>query len=433
MLKKVFMKKVLLFLLAIVFLIGAVGCSEEQEPSPVIEPKEFCQLKNGQILFDSVENCDKFEIYSQSNLIASTKEDKFDVARAIIDEQIISYGKWDLNVKALDASGQVISGYEQDFNFEIKELNSNNFFTELNGEYKDSDYYLVSEDIDLYGQGLYNKKSVDGYQKVTFAAPIAESACFFITKTFTATIDGNGFSINALVDEHISWVTLPFVFGGVFYQVGESGCIKNTQIFLDAKYENKSRPNSSASFIYKHKGTIENCYIDGILRPFIRLSTDKCAEQGIDYDNAPYLNKTDEKTALISHALDGAVINGCVFRLSVYNLEDEKLDGGGAVAFSSKNVIYKDVCFISDNGESRFFNCYYQNANSQSESPLSANGVYFYRSLRDLVDCNGYKVNGELSRTPLYDSFNEFCFAGINIWNIDNGELYLNGKLVVEA
>lgn len=403
------------------FVLGA-GCSTPSDTET--NEENLFVYQNGWLLFEENSNYETYQVYVQDKLFATTENNEYDVARAIVESKPIPYGTWNVEVVGVAANGVANKQSAQAFSFEIKELNGANFASALNGDYAETDYFLISEDICLYGQGKYNSKTVDGYQTVSLGAPVAESACFFIDKPFTATLDGNGYRLDVLVDEHISWVELPFVFGGVFYNIAPSGVVKNTQIFLDLKYENKSRPDSSAGFAYQFNGTIADCFMSGVFKPFVRLSLEECRLQQIPYDNAPYLDSEDAKVALVAKANDGAAIENTVFQVSVFALDGTEKTGGGAVAFNAQNTTYRN-CVLIARGEERFFNNGHLSANAKSQTPRVANGIYFYQDFDAFLALQGYQVLGELLRTPQYTPFEGNALEGLTRWKTEGGELYL--------
>lgn len=421
------------FIIVLACVIFGVGCSTSQSSSSDDQnttPENIFVYQNGRLVFEDNQDYDAYQVYVQDKLFTTTKENEYDIARAIIDSQPLPYGEWEIEVVGVAEGGKVVKQLAQKFSLQIKQLNASNFVSALNGEYDQNDYFLMSENIYLYGRGQYNTKNVDGYKTVTLGAPVAESACFFIDKPFTATLDGNGYALDILVDEHISWVELPFVFGGIFYNIAQSGVVKNTQFFLDLKYENKSRPDSSASFVYLLDGKITDCFIDGVFRPFIRLSLEECRLQGIKYDDAPYLKIEDNKIAVVSKATDGAAIENTVFQIAIFDLEGVEKIGGGAVSFSVQNVSYEN-CILISRGETRFFNSGYSTANAKSQTPSYSENIYFYNDYESLISMQGYKVNGELSRTPQYSFYENNAFDGLSRWGIMDGELYLLNKVII--
>lgn len=417
------MKKFITVILSVLLLFSAFAFGCGNSSSIQIE------YKNGVITLIGGNNVEEYKIYANEKLLLTTKDNSVNVAEYIVKNKLIPYGEWKIKAEGYSGQALVIKS-SSDFAFEIKELNSANFANTLNGEYKNTDYFIFSSDIYLYGRGPYNDNTIpSGYQLVNFGKTRDTSidggnALFFIKKPFTATIDGNGYCFYTLVDEHISWVQLPFVYGGVFADIASSALVKNFCSYGDYKYEVKSRPSASASFVYKLSGRLENIFFDQINRPFIRQKVNN----SLTDNPSDYIDAYDSRVAVVSHALGSASINNCIFSTNVYNLLGQTLESGGAVLFNeSENVCYNGVIYISTVKAPRVFNTEFALANSQSrfKTPSTAQNVYYFDGSDDFLNGVGNKLSGSLTRTCEFVEFVGDPLVDFGGFNIDNGELYL--------
>lgn len=48
------------------------------------------------------------------------------------------------------------------------------------------------------------------------------------------------------------------------------------------------------------------------------------------------------------------------------------------------------------------------------------------------MELQGYKVEGELSRTPQYKLFKNNALDGLSPWKISDGELYLLNNIIIK-
>jgi len=424
------MKKLIAILLTIFTFFCFAGCDktvEDERPLTLT-----VSIKNGMATVSGGENVAEYKIDTSGNPLISVTENTFDLAKAIIDNRAIAFGEWKINVGGYSSSGELVAETEKSVDFNIVELNQQNIYNVLKGEYTTSDYFLFSEDIYLYGRTNRSTGGMSDYHTVNFQADDRSdnnNALFFFNKPLTATVDGNGYTLNVAVDEHINWASLPFVYGGVFSEITSNGIVKNLQVFSDCVYEVKSRHYSSASFVYKLYGKLENVFISQISRPMIRPD-----EKKHDTDN--YLDKTDNCLAIISQAYDGAEIRNCVLYSAIYNVKGEAISGGGVVARSEVGVTYNNLAFVSKTGEARFFNPsmdkkFYQAPDGQDHA-LNAENILFYPSINDLILGSGKKVDGNLSWTPTYvdfsgDSLSSFGYA----WKIEDGDIFLLDKQII--
>ena len=417
------------FSTACAFIDGFFNNTQETE-QPEEQTKIELSIQNGVLNLSTENPYEKFQVYAGEDLLLETTESSIDVARKIIDTYSIgAFGEWELFVTGINGSE---SDDSDKITFAIKELTTENFCTVLSGDYQETDYFLLAEDIFIYGQGPYNKKlPPEGYKKTTFdgeGRKVDTNSLFFIYKTFTATLDGNGHRLYALVDEHISWAGLPFVFGAVFAGVSQNAEIKNLHAYLDFRYEARARHTASASFIFKMNGRLTDCFIDQISRPFERVKD--TGNSVTDYDDADHqIDKIDNRVAIISHAEDGARFNGVVFSLKVLNLEEQPIKGGGAILYTKENVSIKNCVLINDNSEQTFISNQDGTANANSSTPKTAENIYLYNTVVDLVENNGFKILGSLTRSPLTQEFTSSILEVLgDKWEIIDDELYFLEK-----
>ena len=428
------MKKIITIFLAILTLLfSSVGC--DNTPT---NGKQTLTLtvQNGVLSIDGGENIEQYKIYTSDSHLITITENSVDLARAIIDNRPIAFGKWKISVEGFNSSEQVIAVTKKALDFNIVELNQQNIYSTLKGEYKETDYFLMSEDIYLYGRGPSNEGSMNDYLTISFASDDRvpetngnKNALFFFGKAFTATFDGDGYSLNVMVDQHINWSAsdLPFVYGGIFGTIESGAVVKNLQVFSDCVYETRSRLYASASFVYTLKGRLENVFVSQTNRPMIRTAPK-------NHDITTYLDSVDNCLGVISHAYNGAEVISCAFYNAVYNLAGEMVSGGGAVARSQMGAIYKSCAFISETGNERFFNLTMDGKfNGASAGDFSANSsdIYFYSSLSNFLLGSGKKVTGNVTWLPTYEDFTGNALENFgSVWTEEDGDFYLAGKLI---
>lgn len=432
------MKKIItVFLTFIMIFCSAVGCNGQSQP-PQGDGLQTLTLavENGTLNVDGGKDVSQYKVYTSGTLLVTITENSVDLARAIIDNRPIAFGKWKISVEGFNNSNELIATSRKTLEFNIVELNQQTFYSTLKGEYKSTDYFLMSEDIYLYGKGPSNDGSVNDYATITFASDDrvpeingVRNAMFFVSKPFTATLDGDGYSLNVMVDQHINWSgsQLPFVYGGIFGTVESDAVIKNMQVFSDCTYEVKSRLYASASFVYTLKGRLENIFVSQTNKPIIRPD-----EKKHDIDN--YLDKTDNYIAVLSHVYDGAQVINCVFHNDVFNVAGEMISAGGAVARSQKNVTYNSCAFISQTGSERFFSLttdgkFY--GASAGDFVENGSNIYFYQSLSNFLLGEGKKATGNLTWLPTFEDFSGNALENFgSAWSQEDGNYYLLGKQI---
>ena len=431
------MKKFLTILLSCLLLLG--GLSACNTTPPTNPEKLQINYQNGVITLtateDAIKDVTDYKVFVNDLLLDQGSTNTFDVARKIIDTKPIAYGIWKITAQGFNGSSKVIDS--ESFTFEIKELNQQNFVNVLKNEYKSTDYFLLNDDVYLYGRGISNLNNKNGYTTTVIQERgDGGNGIFFVKEPFTATLDGDGYALNFVVDEHINWSgsQLPFVYAGIFNEVQRGAVIKNVQVYMDSVYEVKSRSTASASFIFKHYGTIENVYVNQINRPMIRpLKPNPDGSLSNEYEHRTdnYIDKVDNKVAVISHAESGARVYNSVFYTQVYNVDGTiSLVTGGAVGYSKQGVEYNNCAYISDSGDARFFNLENTATANSFVVPVS-NNILFFSSAANFLSGTGEKVAGELKRTPLFVDFSGDALAEFgNAWSNIDGEVYLMERLI---
>ena len=431
------MKKIFcLFLSILTFtVVVSAGCKSTPPEAEYLD----LTYQNGVVTVDGDQNVNSYNFYVNDKLLVNSQTNQIDVARAVIDNRPIPFGKWKVTVDGLNVQGQTIIKTKKSLAFDIKELNQENIYTVLKGEYNSTDYFLVSEDIYIYAKGPSNDGSINDYKTISFSADdrVAETngnlnALFLFGKPFTATLDGDGYSLNFIIDQHINWLgsQLPFVFGGIFGTIESGALVKNWQVFTDSVYEVRSRLYASASFVYSLYGKVENLFVSQINRPMVRPTTNDL--YGHETDN--YLDKTDNCLAIFSHVYNGAEIKNCVFNNAIYNLSGEQVAGGGVVARCQREVSFNSCAFISAVGNARFFTQTMDHNFREStvdDYVENASNIYFYSSISNFFSGVGKKVSGQLLWSPTYEDFSGNPLADFGDgWAEEDGDIFLLDKQI---
>lgn len=386
-------------------------------------------LRGGNAVWESVENASQYRVSANGTLLGYTQTTEFAVADGILENNFVAWGEWKIRVEALDDSDKPIDFQEQ--KMKIRALNSNNFQTELNGNYSASDYFMLEEDIFYFGHDdpTVNEETPYGY---AFANLIyyGEGMKGFVTKPFSATLDGNGYTVNLLVDRPLTYhAELQMAAGGLLTSVTQTGVLKNLVVNADYTYPQEAG-QFSAPIVYKDcAGRIENCWFNTILRP---IACDKDVVTG----EFSFTYEYDERASIIGSTCDGFVCKNTVFVLDILDVDGNAVavetygKMGGAVCISRETSRYENCVFIQRNGETRFINDTWAHAKSLKGSSL-ADGVYYYATVQDFLSGGiGYRCDGEMKEDESFFQTSGVIYENwSDVWEITQEEAYLGGAL----
>ena len=402
------------------------GHSESYET----EQQEFSfTLRGGNAIFQSVTNAKRYRVSANGTLLGYTQTTEFAVVDKILEKNVVAWGEWKICVEALDDSDRSIALHEQ--KMKIRALNSNNFQTELNGDYSANDYFMLEEDIFYFGHdnATLNEETPYGY---TFAKLVyyGEGMKGFVTKAFSATLDGNGYTVNLLVDRPLMYhAELQMAAGGLLTSVTQSGVLKNLVVNADYTYPQEAG-QFSAPVVYKDcAGLIENCWFNTILRP---IACDKDVATG----EFSFTYEYDARASVIGSTSDGFICKNTVFIVDVMDVNGNLITAetygkmGGAVCISRQTSRYENCVFIQNGGAPRFINDTWAHAQALKGSSL-ANGAYYYSSIQDFLSGGvGYRCDGEMKDSESFVKTDGVIYENWgDAWEISESEVYISGAL----
>lgn len=406
------------------------GSTGSNSSSVQEEKDEFTfSLTGGQARWEAFDGAKEYRVAAGSFLLGKTQDNSFAVIDGIMEKASSHWGEWKVLIDALDENGAVLASHTE--KMRVRALNANNFQTELSGEYSPNDYFMLEEDIAYYGHDdpNYVSKAPYGY---TFAELIyyGEGMKGFVAKPFSATIDGNGYTVDLLVDKPLKYrADIQMVAGALLTSVTETGVLKNMVVNADYTYPQKSGQFSSTVVYKDFAGRIENCWFNTVLRPISSDNDEVTHEYTYEYEY-------DERASIIGSTMDGCLIENTVFALEFLDKDGNAVTPetnkkmGGAVCVSRGTSTYKNCVFIQKDGEARFINDMWSYAKSAKGTSLAEN-VYYYASIDDFLGgSNGYVCNGDMKEKETFVSASGIVYEEWqDIWEFYEDEIYLNGAL----
>ena len=415
----------LCFVLACVFLFGCSTPTPIEPPPAPVPPKDDEELIQtvdinlyaGKAFWEETDGAEGYRIYANNFELGYTSGLNYDVVEKISDNFELLYGDWNIKVDAIQQDKIIATVSEQ---MRIRPLNQDNFTTILNGDYNISDYFMLEDDIYYfggYGQNLVSD-TPDGYvyREVLYCG---EGIMCFIKKPFSATLDGNGHTINLLVDRPLN---IDMAVGALFISLTETGLLKN--VVINGDYMRAKFSQYTALAVYKDcTGRIENCWFDFTLRP-------------TDTENR---YKFDPKAALIGCTKDGFYAKNVVFLLKVLDDNGQEIllatnnqKTGGAICRSEGTSVYENCVFIQRGGTGRFINDNTAHAKAGLGSSV-ANSVFYYPAIDNFISGeNGFIFTGDFKEaggdlTFSEPALNKAYLGWDKVWIIDENSICLKG------
>lgn len=409
---------------------SAPDSSSSQSSSVPDEKEEFVfSLTGGEARWNVFEGASEYRVVAGASVLGKTQACSFDVVETLKEKVASLWGEWNILVDALDSKGQVLASHSE--KMKIRALNARSFQTALSGAYSANDYFMLEEDIYYYGHDdpTFVNSTPEGY---TFAELIyyGEGMKGFVAKEFSATLDGNGYTVNLLVDKPLKYrADLQMVAGGMLTSVTSTGVLKNLVVNTDYTYPQASG-QFSGTVVYKDfAGRIEDCWFNTIFRPI-------ASDPHIVTKEFSYTYEYDERASIIGSVKDGAVMENSVFTIEFMdingNVVEPQANGkmGGAVCVSYGTCTYNNCVFIQKDGAPRFINDTWSVAKAwKGASP--AQNVYYYATIDDfLTGTNGFVFNGDFKESETYVETDALAYEGWSeLWEIAQDEVYLGGAL----
>ena len=488
------MKKSRLFLLLIsimllCFTFGLFACTPvnpgDEEDGGDEPAKLFLSavLMRGEVTIVGGEaECKYYKVYAAGELIAESDKNIINIIDGIKDTFGASecYGDYDIEVEGYNSNNELIKATENPIEFTIHALNSLNFKGTLESAYSSSDYFMLEEDIRLYG--VYDSRVGNvieagvptGYKTISMeycpsqygAGSIANA----INRPLDAMIDGNGYTINYWVDERIPYQA-GYVMGtgGLFNKVNETGGLCNMAINMDVLYCQAGGQYTGALIYREAQGVYENLFVSATLRP---VTVYKEQHQWYNRDgDCPLVYEADKMASIIGNSYNSSFTE-CVFAMQildhngnpvVHKQEDLKgnlyVSGGvigtmGYVEVNTVPVLLKNCVLIRDVDEPHFNNRtnlivyyptddngnYYYDENGDKipgwiHSRYYAEGtnVYFYRTFEDFANgSNGYVRNGIFDKDNLtYEVATDSALDHLSVFTKQgNKVIFMDGTML---
>lgn len=402
------------------------------------------ELEKG-LLYSSDSACSSYTILANNEEIDQVSEiDGYPIAEKIVNEYPDYARLWKIEVIGLDREGNTIKTSEKAEEFTIKSLYSDNFISALNGSYSAKDYFVLEENISLYGVEKNDSAGFPGYTSAVMTAAgtryqgdnlNAGPAFFLVSKPFSATLNGMGYSVSVLVDKRMDFVSsqLSRGYAGLFFTMTETSLISNTAFDIDMTYTAGSGRLYGASLVYGDmQGDLVNCYVNAVMRPvnYVKGSDDPLFDQ--------YVYTKDYKSSVIGSAGgDGnaVTIKDCVFSVKILDREDNEKEGGGIIGVCKSNVTMENCVLIKYNDTPLINNlgCAVSE-NSQwcgqmeATAKAAAKGVYYYATVQDFLNGqNGYGfIDGQFDYKTALNNFDGICYGNFNTdyWQFTADEIY---------
>lgn len=416
----------------------------EEDSSAIVADSLQIGLEKG-LLYSSDNACDSYKIYANNEELDEVREiDGYPVAEKIITEFSDYAREWKIEAVGYDRQGNIIKTSKQAEEFNIKSLYSDNFISALNGAYSAKDYFVLEEDIALYGVEKNDSTGYPGYTSAVMTAAgtryqgdnlNAGPAFFLISKPFSATLNGMGYTVSVLVDKRMNFVSsqLSRGYAGLFFNMTETSLISNTAFDIDMIYTAGSGRLYGASLVYGDmQGDLVNCYVKAVMRPvnYVKGSDDPL------YDR--YVYTKDYKSSVIGSAGgkgNAVILKDCVFHVEILDEENNEKEGGGIIGVCQSDVTMENCVLIKYNDRPLVNNlgCTYSEngqwyAQMSASAKADAKGVYYYENVTDFLSGrNGYGiVEGQIDYKTDLNEYGGICYGKFDTeyWRFIDDEIY---------
>lgn len=392
------------------------------------------ELVGGEAVWESYSTAESYRISANSSVIGETDGVSFAVVDAIVEEVFSPWGEWQIRVDALNAEQMVVATSLQ--KMRIRDLNEGNFQTVLSGEYSSSDYFMLTEDIFYFGSDDVNLElqTPPGYSfaEMLYKSGVGGVKCF-INQPLTATLDGNGYTINLLVDRPMSYRSDTIMgAGALFVSMTETGVLKNVVLNADYTYVQLGAQFTACAVYQDCAGKIENCWFNSVLRPIKNDPDIITHEYSFTYDY-------DDRAAIIGSTASGFTCKNSVFALQVLDENGNEVTSvssgklGGAVCLSKEGSSYENCVFIQKGGEARFLNDTWEVASAAMGNSLAKN-VYYYSTIAEFIGgTGGYAYTGNFKdKLSFTEKEGKTYGSWPEVWDISEGEVSVKGAIAYE-
>ena len=409
--------------------------SETSSSSAGTEKGPFeISLVGGEAAWEHYEGAKSYRISANSSELGETQENGFAVADAIQDDQVSPWGDWQIRVDVLDSANKIIATDSE--KMRVRALNQDNFQEVLSGTYLTTDYFMLTEDIYYFGNDDVNLRleTPYGYSfvEMKYKSGVGGVKCF-IAQPLQATIDGNGYGLNLLVDRPLIYRPDTIMgAGALFVSMTETGVLKNLVLNADYTYVQYGAQFTACAVYQDCAGKIENCWFNSILRPIKNDPHVVTHEYSFEYEY-------DDRAAIIGSTESGFECKNTVFSLQVLDENGNEVltsgtgKMGGAVCLSKKGSNYENCVFIQKGGDARFLNDTWSYARAAMGASLADN-VYYYPSVADFVQgVNGFVYNGDFKDNLSFSSKAGVIYgAWPEFWDISEEGIFLKGAIAYE-
>ncbi len=431
--------KIMKFLAPILLAISFVGCSTSiggsSSGSSVEKEKFEVALVGGGAVWETYSTAESYRVSANSSVIGETDGTSFSVVDAIIEEVFSPWGEWQIRVDALNAEQTVVATSSQ--KMRIRDLNEGNFQTILSGEYSSSDYFMLTEDIYYFGSDDVNLKlqTPSGYAfaEMLYKSGVGGVKCF-INQPLSATLDGNGYTINLLVDRPLLYRSDTVMgAGALFVSMTETGVLKNIVLNADYTYVQYGAQFTASAVYQDCAGRIENCWFNSVLRPIKNDPDIVTHEYSFGYEY-------DDRAAIIGSTASGFTCKNSVFALQVLDengnevLSSSSGKLGGAVCLSKEGSNYENCVFIQKGGEARFVNDTWSFASAAMGSSLAEN-VYYYPTIAEFIGgSGGFGYAGDFKEKLFFTQKEGVVYGSWpEVWDISESEVLIKGAIAYES